>query len=410
MIFHKLSVAALVTCFFSISCTKQAFKPNENEAIIDIKPQPQSDGTIGTVYEASKWSNFNDFKSRGAFLLNNGNLRVPADSTSILQVTATNPTAYDVYDLEMELTQLNGSYLGLTAGIGLESISIAPISYSVHFDTHSKRIAMYNRYPPGSISYGNSETMPTYEVGDKLNIHVSAASLVYNITVTNVTRGTKIARHIEDPYSNPTVATGGQNTNNIAIYSGNTTSMFDVSYLKYSSSFKLGGNWGWGNSIGKGSNVTNLANAWMHYIGLQIDAGPGDRTQEGLAHIGDLMRAKAGAVYADMATNDASDYNGWVARINQFDALMTSAGTRVVWIVPYPNSNVDMRPFRNYLINEPKFAIRVIDDWALHVAPDGKSLKAAHNSGDGTHPNDAGHIARGKFILSSPLYRVEPYL
>jgi len=91
--------------------------------------------------------------------------------------------------------------------------------------------------------------------------------------------------------------------------------------------------------------------------------------------------------------------NQWQAAYSNLVAQLQANGVHVKHCLNPPRSNVNLLPLRDWITaNYP--ASDVIDTWTPLLGA-GTSLNPAYDSGDGVHPNDAGHSLIGNIISTN---------
>jgi len=89
----------------------------------------------------------------------------------------------------------------------------------------------------------------------------------------------------------------------------------------------------------------------------------------------------------------------WKSNYSQIVSQLQAAGVTVKHLLPSPRNPTDLTPLKNWIeTNYP--AASVIDIWTPMVTNVTK-LKTNYDSGDGVHPNDAGHLLIGSIIRTN---------
>jgi lysophospholipase L1-like esterase len=98
----------------------------------------------------------------------------------------------------------------------------------------------------------------------------------------------------------------------------------------------------------------------------------------------------------------------WQSNYSNLVAQLRANGVRVKYCLPTPQS-VNVSALRAWIANSYPVNDQ-IDLWTPMVQPGGTTLNPAYDSGDGLHPNDAGHLLIGQIIISNlpPAIRGQP--
>ena len=95
----------------------------------------------------------------------------------------------------------------------------------------------------------------------------------------------------------------------------------------------------------------------------------------------------------------------WQGQYSNLVAQLQASGVKVKHCLPTPQG-LDVTPLRSWILSMYP-ASDVIDTWTPLTKPGGATLNPAYDSGDGFHPNDAGHLLIGQ-IISSNLPALRP--
>jgi lysophospholipase L1-like esterase len=89
----------------------------------------------------------------------------------------------------------------------------------------------------------------------------------------------------------------------------------------------------------------------------------------------------------------------WKAQYSNLVAQLKLNGVKVKHCLPAPRNSVDLTALKTWILtNYP--ASEIIDTWTPFLLPP-HSLLPAYDSGDGVHPNDAGHLLLGQIIRTN---------
>ena len=89
----------------------------------------------------------------------------------------------------------------------------------------------------------------------------------------------------------------------------------------------------------------------------------------------------------------------WQAQYSTLVSQLQAQGMKIKHCLPTPRNGTDARPLVNWILSTFP-AADVIDTWTP-LLQGSYSLNPAYDSGDGLHPNDAGHRLMGQIIAAS---------
>lgn len=89
----------------------------------------------------------------------------------------------------------------------------------------------------------------------------------------------------------------------------------------------------------------------------------------------------------------------WQANYSNLVAQLQAAGVYVKHCLPTPRNTQDLRPLKSW-IQATYPSNSIIDCWTPLVT-NGYFITAAYDSGDGVHPNDAGHLLVGQIVRTN---------
>ena len=87
----------------------------------------------------------------------------------------------------------------------------------------------------------------------------------------------------------------------------------------------------------------------------------------------------------------------WQANYANLANTLQANGVKVKHCLPPPRSGTDTRPLKNWI--QAHYPASDIIDLFTPMVTGTYSLNPAYDSGDGTHPNDAGHQVIAQTIL-----------
>lgn len=163
-----------------------------------------------------------------------------------------------------------------------------------------------------------------------------------------------------------------------------------------------------GDSITAGVGASNAGKAWpaqvLKILGARISASSvnagvaGDESADLLARIGDVLTVEPGLVVLMVGTNDAAHavpVADFRANVEAIAAAVNAAGARLaVALLPPRATDIPLGYAYNLWLRAwcHRRGVPCVDTFAALVDPATGLLAAAYDSGDGVHPNDAGHL------------------
>ena len=96
----------------------------------------------------------------------------------------------------------------------------------------------------------------------------------------------------------------------------------------------------------------------------------------------------------------------WQGQVSLLVSQLQAQGVKVKHCLPGPRTALDLRPLVSW-ISSTFPAADVIDTWTP-LLQGSFALNPVYDSGDGTHPNDAGHLLIGQIIATNLLASVSP--
>lgn len=357
----------------------------------------KSQATIGDIYNKREWSDLTDFTNTGSFALTNQLIHVvPSTSGSLLLNYVTN---FDVYTISITYKATNGLTNAIGLPIGFLSLNTsAPLSARFYFDESTRKIGMYRSID--GLSSEGTNVLPSYTASDSITLQVNCTSLAYHVVLTNNTTGQSITRDEVSRLIDTTPITPSFNTANPYIMSPNTTVDYVVSNFTYTTPMTYGGNWAVGDSIDVGVGAGSVTGRWASIAGCEVTAGPGDTSREVILRIPEILRAKPTTVYLKIGTNDTV-LGTWQTNMIYINAVLTGAGINVVNLTPPPMNANDKTAWAAWVMATFPNSI---DIFTPMKAVSGTGYNSIYDSGDGVHPNTAGHLLIGNAVLASTGY------
>lgn len=365
---------------------KIAAKDIKGRGLIKIDPQ-----FVGDIYRRDVWSDLQEFTVPAAgFTLANGYINVSANQANSLLLLWN--TALINHSLSYTYRATNGLTNALGLRIGFKSINdTAPNSCDFWFNEATRKIGYFKSF--GAETTEGTQVLPSYTPGDLLRLTINSSTAGFTAVVDNLTTGQSIVR---------TEASGpSKNTSNIAITAQNTPVEYTVSSLSYSCPTSTGGTYVVGDSIDVGSAALTVAARYATLIGAKIAAGSGDKTREVVLRLSEIVRLNPAQVVLKIGTND-TDLSSFKANYIKIVNTLTQAGINVIKLTPPPSSNRDMTAYVDWI--KTTYPASHIDIFTPMKAVAGTGYNPIYDSGDGVHPNNAGHAIIASTILNSSIF------
>lgn len=356
-----------------------------------------------TLYKESKWNDFNDFVAQGTYTLVEGKIHIAASTTNILSLNRVTALQKNTISLTYRATNALSDAAGVRLGF-LTVNDTAATGFQFWFDEVTRRINLFDI--ASASSFTATPVLPAYTSGDTITI--SYANIGLNsgtITVLNVTTGQSISFLKQDKYTNPSAPSGSVNSNYPSVFAQNTLVEYDILNITHTTPYKQGGNWFVGDSIDVGSASTVLPGGYAYILNGQIQAGQGDKSREVVLRLPELVRMKPETVFLKIGTNDTS-FITWKANVIKIYNALTDAGINVVFTTPPPMNSTDKTIYKDWLISTFP---QVIDIFTLLKDPSTTGYATIYDSGDGVHPNQAGHVLIANTISASAFWHTALY-
>lgn len=296
-------------------------------------------------------------------------------------------------------------------GIGFGFTSVItnnPASYYVKIDlgtTNSAGIEVYNTKNLASTPLVITTGL-TFNTGDSLLLEVTRVNSVFFYKLTDLKNGLFITatytydRTLSSNYE-PNLATP-----EIDIFQGTQ----DVWLFQTIDLTQSGGNvLGLGDSIMEGYHSSGLYNFWMYILFggnsnlYDIEAGVSEQTSDALGRLNRVILAHPKYVLINLGVNDkyssVTDSN-FKKNVDSLAAPMLRVGITPILISLVPQSTVDITSYNTDLSNlASQLGIQYVN--ITTQLETGTAMNPLYNSGDGVHPNNAGHSLIATIIKNS---------
>jgi len=163
-----------------------------------------------------------------------------------------------------------------------------------------------------------------------------------------------------------------------------------------------------GASISDGYNASTAARRYISVVQSNFnetvcnDSSSYNTTSNAVSILPEILAHEPGTAIVKIGSNDLTfgyPTNQWQSQYSNLVAQLEAAGVKVKHCFPTPHNNTDERPLKTW-ISAHYASSNIIDTWTPLLSGS-FGLKAAYDSGDGVHPNDAGHLLLGQIIRTN---------
>jgi lysophospholipase L1-like esterase len=163
-----------------------------------------------------------------------------------------------------------------------------------------------------------------------------------------------------------------------------------------------------GASLSEGYNASSYSNGFLQVAQRSLsqticnDSSSFNTTTNAVSILPEILAHQPSTAILELGGNDLQfgyPATQWQSQYSNLVAQLQLAGIQVKHCLSPPRNVVDLTPLKNWIsTNYP--AKDVIDLWTP-LLQGSHSLNPAYDSGDGVHPNDAGHLLLGTVISTS---------
>jgi lysophospholipase L1-like esterase len=162
-----------------------------------------------------------------------------------------------------------------------------------------------------------------------------------------------------------------------------------------------------GDSISEGSNASSYQKACVSVLQSNFtdavcnDSGSWNSTSNAVSLLPEILAHQPETAILMIGGNDllyGYPASQWQGQYSNLVSQLQAQGIKVKHCLPSPRSPLDLRPLVSW-ISSTFPAADVIDTWTP-LLQGSASLNPAYDSGDGVHPNDAGHLLIGQIIAT----------
>jgi lysophospholipase L1-like esterase len=163
-----------------------------------------------------------------------------------------------------------------------------------------------------------------------------------------------------------------------------------------------------GDSISDGANASAYRKTYVSVIQSNFvqtvcnDSSSYNSTSNTVSVLPEILAHQPGTVVLMIGGNDLQfgyPASQWQSQYTNLVSQLLANGVLVKHCLPTPRNGTDLRPLRDF-IQANYAATNIIDVWTPMVT-NGSQLQAIYDSGDGVHPNDAGHLLIGSIIRTN---------
>lgn len=377
---------------------------------------------LGVIYKKdfTQLSNLNDFTIvepdatialSGGFL-NLQNLSGNGGFANYIQYNAYGSTQLTKFTIETTffVRDLTATSFGMALGI-LGSNTSVNVSYQGFINLANASNKGKVRVYRNGTAIGSFSTALTYSVNDEIKLVFDRNQYTWTVSAYNLTTGsapvsTSIVSSFDSGVGN-TLNTVGK------IYIVSSGGIQDLSYLKYSSTAKKNVKCAFvGDSITAGYDATTINNAYANIVAntgsrtYTLLACSASKTNEVLQCMNELLLVNPEYVSLMIGGNDvalgvaeATYKANYISIVNQLKAR----GIKIIHCLASPRNAFNMNAVLNPFIQTFTSDRVVIGTYFNLKALSGTGLNSVFNSGDNTHPNNAGHLCMGQsFIMEAP--------
>lgn len=368
---------------------------------------------IGIVYSKKSWANLNDFTDLGTGATISGTGINITGGTNVFtdNLFLKDTVLYDSYKMKIRFRISGTPTTNDAIGIGVRALS-STLSLIVKGDFsnggNAGKLLFYTGTGTLATTLVNGSAI-SFTTGDTAEIIFDKREKYLSASLTNL-------NNISSPYTveytypvstTPNIPSSG----NFSIwrFGGN----YDINALSvYSNDRKYSPIGFIGDSKTQLYSATEIYNAYPYLIRTYINngesnissinnyAGGSDRVSTALIRLPQILAAKPSLVFIAIGCNDIRDGKTPAQVMTNMRSLtgqLTSAGIDYVQLLPFPENAINLQPLVDSIVAQ--YPNKYIDTW--NPLRTGTGLNAAYNSGDGVHPNNAGHLLIARQIIKS---------
>jgi lysophospholipase L1-like esterase len=163
-----------------------------------------------------------------------------------------------------------------------------------------------------------------------------------------------------------------------------------------------------GASISVGSSASSYAQGYVQVLQRNFteavcnDSSGYNTTADSVNLLPEILAHQPGTALLIIGANDLTfgyPATQWQSQYSTLVAQLQANGVKVKHCLPTPETTTDERALRTWILASYP-SKDVIDTWTPLLSG-AYSLNSAYNSGDGVHPNDAGHLLLGQTIRAN---------
>ena len=356
---------------------------------------------FGTIYSSNNWNNLNDFTVNGITAsISSGFINLSGGAGDFVKTLDYNyVTALEKFTIKANVKIISLGTSGF--GLGIRSVNTTyKHNLSFQFDGTGK---LYIRSHNNAVVADSGASVLLPIVGDIFECTISQDTGQVTVTLKKTTGPAQITLTYNFPSNTPSILL--HNIGKFCFYTFDGQQQLQsldigTTGIKNAKLAIIGDSKSQGYFAS--SFVSRYASILSTYYGnTVVFAGGGDDTGNLLMQIPEIISFSPNKLVIQIGSNDIVLGTFQANLTNLYNQLVAS-GIDTYILAPIPENPRDLRPQLNYIVaNFPssKVIMEVWDD--LITIPGGYLLKAIYDSGDGVHPNNAGHAQIAQSIINS---------
>lgn len=362
---------------------------------------------LGLLYNNNSWADFSQFDK------NSINASIVGTGISITGTSGTLDikNSFGIYEnwktiLRYQVASVNDPSNGLGIGMRTANAGSGPITSVYAYCPINTTTGSGVIQISGLSAIAASGTITGIQ-GDIIEIVLEKIGITFIARARNITSFTGWSNKIANPN------TFLDNTSKISIYAigGNNLIQKISAYSsdRYGAKFMFIGDSKTKDGIPtffSGRFPSLVGNYYNNRSGLSdyiVDAGGGDQTADVLIRITSIIAKNPKNVILNIGSNDQRlgvSTTTYRSNYTSIVTQLTAAGINVIHLLPFPEAVQDFSGQYTWITTT--FAgMQMIDTWNALKNPGDNFLSTTFNSGDGIHPNDAGHNKISNTIIAS---------
>lgn len=358
------------------------------------------DSNFTTLSSLSAYTN----SGSGSFSLTGGYLRASIAAGSLDYLRNIDYWYCNLRQWEIEgvfIPQSKEANTGISIGIGLGTAGA--LAHRLFFNTNTTdttRLKIFRR----NLELAATGSSFTFSIGDRIKVRFVKSDLTYTAYVSNLTTGSAEISCTDTVVSSGTVdATNVPGQFHLATIGGDQ----DWEYLRVSSTEQKNVDFGFvGDSITYTYSSNTFAGAWQRTLMANYPL----RTYTNLASpsavttsigLPEALLVHARTYIMMIGGNDVLNGVAYATIETEYKNIrntLAAQGSRIIHCKATPRDTLNMTTLNNFIATMTDLYGDVVIDTFTPLSA-GTALAAAYDSGDGVHPNQAGHTLIANTIL-----------